>query len=191
MKTTYLEFDLDTTNANEMKFQITYQSEMVDRFFDLLASLGKDGFMTKVGYKVCRSHYPEFKLSQNKIFLRGVLKSQDRKVDVTPFQKPEQYRAGAKKMFIEALKEFGDEVGKAERAGLLSGYPTYSVWNRPTVSLKTNFINPLANMNKASAFTTAGFGDVLSNIEAWLCTPSYAWNFPTPPATRKVIHISI
>jgi len=190
----YLDYKLDTQNSKEMYFRIDYQSPSIDLYFDYLARLGRNSFLTKVGYKIARGSFPEFKISKNTIFLRGSVKSMDRKNDRTRFYNNTTYRAGAEKMLKLALDEFVAEVKKTERAGLLSGYRTYTVYGesfRPERPAE----NPLAKMNQAgygwNEYANPFYAPTpRTNVEEWLCTP---YRTPQRPSyyNDKVTYISL
>lgn len=177
----YLDYTLDTGVDGQLKFQILYQSPKVNKFFDFLKSIGKDTYLTKSGYKVARSVFPEFKISRNTIFLRGALKSLDNKVDVTRFVNNGTYRKGSMSMFNDALKEFVNEVKRADENGLLDNY-SVSYLN-DDYSDRVERENPLAKLN------ITGFPNTRS-LSSLFRSPSIATKymcFPTETVTIKPV----
>lgn len=173
----YLDYQLDEGVDGQLKFQITYQSPKVNDFMKFMNRLGVKSYLTKTGYKVAISDFPEFKISENTIFLRGKLKSQDNKVDVTRFASNSPYRKGAKKLFNAAMTEFISEVEKADNAGMLDNYDVYYTFGSPSVKRS----NPLAGLNKVGRYSD---DNILGDIISALCGASRA-------PKRNVTYISL
>lgn len=136
---TLLKYSLDTPGEKSIIFQVQYQSEKVNKFFDFMERSGKDYFQTATGYKIKRGAFPEIKETKNIIYLRGYNKALDNKVDETKAWNKAYYRDAKAKAISEALAEFTNAVRKADSAGLLS--PTYQV------SFYSTNKNPLAGIN--------------------------------------------
>ncbi len=175
----YLDYTLDTGIDGQLKFQIQYQSKKVNKFMDFLKAMGKKYYLTESGYKVAISKFPEFKISKNTIYLRGTLKSQDNKVDVTRFPDNSTYRKGGVKMFKSALNEFIAEVEKADKRGLLSDYDTYTVYNN---RLSKSNVNPMANLNTVSNVESFLTG-VFPTVDIYRCEPLDRRSIPTSNVT--------
>ena len=110
-------------------FKVDYQSDIITRF------LKKNGYRAKNGLLITANKYPEFKDSENTIFLQGSDTSRNGKIDTTRFVGNMQ-RDKKKAMIQEALAEFVDFVKqsiKAQEAIYVASYskPTPPMYFTP------------------------------------------------------------
>ena len=105
-----LHYSLTELPGNKLAFQIIDQAPEVDNY------LKKNNFRdSETGLLVAAANFPEFKESKNEIFLRGLDKAHDNKIDITRFVGPMQL-ANKKAMFNTALKNFIKAVRKGTPA---------------------------------------------------------------------------
>jgi hypothetical protein len=203
----YLIYELDKGVSGYLKFQILSQSPKVKKFLKFIKEeLGMTHYLTKSGYKVAISDFPEFKLSENTIFLRGSMKHLNDKIDSTPFVNDRTYRNGAEVMFKAALKELVAEVARADKAGWLGSSKEYaprlSTFNCG-VSRVVRAVRPkrniLAGLNKPGihTFVTSKYGRTpslptfgdydygMSPLQRFVCTPMYVAPCSSRPSYRS------
>ena len=198
----YLIYEFDKGVSVYLKFQILSQSPKVKAFFDYLAEMGITHYLSKSGYKVAIDDFPEFKISENTIFLRGNMKSQNMKVDVTPFVNDRTYRKGSEKMFREAISEVIGEVRKADEAGLLdgpshvvyAGNSCFSTFTPPYgVRRVKRVTNPMANRNKirktADLFALVNDSYGCTNLENWMCKRNWVAPLSSYPSYRSNVEV--
>lgn len=86
-----------------LTFQVTKQSQAITDF------LKKNRFMSSTGIIIAVDEFPEFKDSQNTLFLRGSDSFYNSKLDTTPFGS-NQIRDGKERMIRQALRELVETV---------------------------------------------------------------------------------